>query len=102
MNRPAGGPDPAATNLVNLANVASLEGDYGEAAQRYREALAIYSEHGNRLDGASVLHNLGLLAMRRGDYAAAVRVLAEARGIYCRYRPFAEANATRDDPDMAL
>src|SRR2546425_11629264 len=56
-NRGADRAEPAATNLVNLANVASLEGEYAEAVARYREALGIYRAHENRLDAASVLHN---------------------------------------------
>ena len=41
------------SNLINLGNLSSLEGDYPRAAARYREALALYRAHGNRVDAAS-------------------------------------------------
>ena len=64
--------------LRQLGTIAEAEGDHGEAAGCYREALVLYIEAGDRAGAGSVWHNLGILAQASGDYAEAERCFAQA------------------------
>ena len=48
-----------ATNLVNLAGLASLEGEFATAEANYREALGIWRTGELYAEAASALHGLG-------------------------------------------
>jgi CHAT domain-containing protein len=77
----------ASVTLVNLGNIATLEGNNEEAAARYREALAIRLQIGDTLEAASALHMMGVIAFERGDYPTAVRNLSQATEIVQRLGP---------------
>jgi hypothetical protein len=67
---------------VNLAGLAALSGEFGEAEAYYREALAIWQNQELWSDAASALDGLGTLEMRRGDYPAAKTALRKALSLY--------------------
>ncbi len=58
----------------NEAVVAHLQGRYGDALQRYQEALGILTRVGNRRFLARVAHNLGELYAHVGEVARARRL----------------------------
>jgi DNA-binding NtrC family response regulator len=58
----------------NEAVVAHLQGRYGDALQRYQEALGILTRVGNRRFLARVAHNLGELYAHVGEIARARRL----------------------------
>jgi DNA-binding NtrC family response regulator len=58
----------------NEAVVAHLQGRYGDALQRYQEALGILTRVGNRRFLARVAHNLGELYVHVGEVARARRL----------------------------
>ncbi|MDQ6872791.1 MAG: CHAT domain-containing tetratricopeptide repeat protein, partial [Gemmatimonadota bacterium] len=95
MNRQYDRMANAATNLTNLANIASLTADYEEAIGLYGEALSIYRARGARVDAAFVLRNIGLLEMRRGDYPRAQTLMHEALGTYEMTGPVIDMVGTR-------
>ncbi len=64
--------------LRQLGTIAEAEGDHGEAAGCYREALVLYIEAGDRAGAGGVWHSLGILAQAGGDYAEAERCFAQA------------------------
>ena len=102
LNRRDGRDDVAATNLVNLAGLASLAGEFTRAEALYRDALATWRAHESWADAAVALHGLGQLELRRGDYPAARMALREALGIYARTGPIAEELGVRRDLAGAL
>ena len=80
---------------MNLAGLASLDGDFARAEALYRDALATWRSHEQWADAADALHGLGQLELRRGDYPAARAALGEALVIYDRTGPLASALAVR-------
>jgi tetratricopeptide (TPR) repeat protein len=80
---------------VNLAGLASLEGDFERAESLYRDALSTWRDVGAWADAADALHGLGQLELRRGDYPAARAALNEALSILDRTGPLADALAVR-------
>ncbi|MGX9886635.1 tetratricopeptide repeat protein, partial [Streptomyces sp. NPDC002276] len=61
----------AATCIHQLGIIAQERGDYQQAEERYRAALTIKEELGNRPGIASSYHQLGIIAQLRGDYQQA-------------------------------
>ena len=84
-------------SMVNLANLATLRGDYATAGTLYRDALAIRRTASERAREAPVLHNLGLLGLRRGDYVAARDALVQAIAIFDETGPATDAITARTD-----
>jgi CHAT domain-containing protein len=97
LNRRASRDEPAAINLINLGNLASLVGDYPHTDAHYGEALALYRASANRVGEASVLHDLGLLELQRGDFHAALALLSQSLTIYSVTGPTTEELAVRRD-----
>jgi predicted ATPase/Tfp pilus assembly protein PilF len=64
--------------LDQLGLVATYEGGYDQADQRFRESLAIYREHGSDDGTARSCIYLGMLAFTRGDYPEARRLFGES------------------------
>ena len=58
-----------------LGNLASLQGNYEEAREFYKQSLEITERLGDQSGRATSLHNLGILAQDQGNYE-------EARGLY--------------------
>jgi CHAT domain-containing protein len=102
LNRNEGRDEVAATNLVNLAGLASLSGDFGRADAQYRDALAIWQAHEAWADAAAAWHGLGQVDIRRGDYPAAQTALREALSVYERTGPVSAELAVRRDLAGAL
>src|SRR5207249_9547685 len=102
INRREGRDDVAATNLVNLAGLASLDGDFARAERLYRDALSTWRAREQWADAADALHGLGQLELRRGDYPAARTALGEALAIFDRTGPLASALAVRQALASAL
>ncbi|MFD3621071.1 tetratricopeptide repeat protein [Streptomyces sp. NPDC058676] len=61
----------AAAYIHQLGIIAQKRGDYAQAEERYRAALTILEELGDRSGIASSYHQLGIIAELRGDYAQA-------------------------------
>jgi tetratricopeptide (TPR) repeat protein/DNA-binding SARP family transcriptional activator len=80
--------------LTNLGVVHLRQGRYQQAAEHYREALALFRETGDRVGEARTLTHLGLVNWRQGRYQQAAERHAQA---LTRYRETAnrvgEANA---------
>jgi len=96
-NRRSGRASVASDNMVNLANLATRQGDYITAGRLYRDALDIRRTASERAREAPVLHSLGLLELRRGDYLAARDALTQAIAIYDETGPRADAVTARTD-----
>ncbi|MFF3457122.1 tetratricopeptide repeat protein [Streptomyces sp. NPDC002730] len=64
---PTGSP-VAAAYMHQLGVIAEMRGEYREAEQHYRTALATAEELGNRASIATTYHQLGTLAQLRGEY----------------------------------
>ena len=75
--------------MVNLAGVATIEGDFPSALRLYRDALAVWRAREEWASAAHALHGLGQLELRRGDYPAARDALEEALATYERTGPLA-------------
>jgi len=75
--------------LINLGEIARLEGHLDDAAVLYEQALAVEETHA---PGRSMVHfNLSIVANERGDYAAACRHLREtAREARAQRSPYLE------------
>lgn len=67
--------------LQNLADVASLLGEFEAMTRSARESLAICREIGDRWGMESALNNLGVASYHQGDYAEAERLYRESLGI---------------------
>ena len=61
-----------------LGLVAEQRGDFAEAERRYRAALAVYSDSGERQNQAIVLNSLGDVAQQQTKYAEAEQYYREA------------------------
>ncbi|KOG29364.1 hypothetical protein AQJ84_04525 [Streptomyces resistomycificus] len=61
----------AAAYIHQLGIIAQKRADYAQAEERYRAALTILEELGDRASIASSYHQLGTIAQLRGDYAQA-------------------------------
>lgn len=57
-------------------------GNYDEAADMYRQALALYRAIGNRLGEANALDNLGCVCMSTGDHAQAADLQGQALTLF--------------------
>jgi DNA-binding SARP family transcriptional activator/Tfp pilus assembly protein PilF len=69
------------TALTNLGVIYWTWGRYGEAAGRFRQALAVTRDCGDRLEEARALHNLGGIHWQWGRTGQAVRFLQQALAI---------------------
>ena len=87
----------AATNLVNLAGLASLTGELVRAESLYHEALGTWRAHAQWTDAADALRGLGQLDLRRGDYPAARSELARALAAYEQSGLLDDVLAVRQD-----
>ena len=58
---------------MNLGSVAQLQGNCGEALERYRQSYEVAQRFGGIRESAQVLHNLGRLLAANNDLAAAKR-----------------------------
>lgn len=67
-----------ATGNRMLGVVAEQRGDLAEAERRYRAALAVYRDLGERENQASVLNDLGGIARQQAKYAEAEQYYREA------------------------
>jgi tetratricopeptide (TPR) repeat protein len=67
-----------ATALNGAGNLASDQGEYGQAEVLYAQALALRRELGDKRGIAGSLSNLAGVAERRGDYGRAVPLFEEA------------------------
>jgi predicted ATPase/class 3 adenylate cyclase len=67
-----------ATALNGAGNLASDQGEYGQAEVLYEQALALRRELGDTRGIAGSLSNLAGVAERRGDYGRAVPLFEEA------------------------
>ena len=79
--RVTGPPCEVAFCLHNLADVASLLGDYETMTRSARESLVIFRQIGDRWGMESALNNLGVASYHQGDYAEAERLYRESLGI---------------------
>jgi non-specific serine/threonine protein kinase len=61
--------------------LAYLQGDYAQAEPRHREALALWTQLGNRRGVSSALNSLGSIANARGDLSAARGLFEDALSI---------------------
>lgn len=68
--------------LNDLGIQADDEGDYGEATERYAEALALHRCIGNRTNEGGTLSNLGYAEMALGDYDSACARFNDARALF--------------------
>ena len=74
-----------ATALKGAGSLALLQGEYGQAAALYEEALALFRALGDGQGVAGSLTNLGIVADRQGNYAQAA-ALFEAAVVLARER----------------
>src|SRR5207237_10739510 len=63
LNRRDGRDDVAATNLVNLAGLASVDGDFAQAERLYRDALATWRAREEGAGAAAPLPGPGQLQL---------------------------------------
>ena len=72
-------PSPARARALDWAGIlAQQQGDYAEAAARFRASLAVHRELGHERGVAAGLHGLGNLAALRGDLAEAAALYEES------------------------
>ncbi|WP_280382751.1 ATP-binding protein [Nocardia wallacei] len=71
-----------ANTLTNLGIMRQLTGNFADAADLHRQALALYRELGNRLGQANALGNLGIVHQRTGDHTDAADLQQQALGLY--------------------
>jgi len=71
-----------AAALNNLGNVHWQLGDYGQAADDYRGALALRRATGDRAGEAAALNNLGVIEWHLGHYEASAAYYAQALPIH--------------------
>jgi tetratricopeptide (TPR) repeat protein len=57
------------------------QGEYGQAAALYEEALALFRALGDTQSIAVALENLGMLAFQQGEYRRAAALIEESLGI---------------------
>ncbi|NIN70174.1 MAG: tetratricopeptide repeat protein, partial [Anaerolineae bacterium] len=67
---PADAPQEEAFALNNLGDVDRVQGDYAQANQFHRRALAIYQEIGDQSGVARSLNHLGIGAASLGEFRA--------------------------------
>ncbi|GAA4250245.1 tetratricopeptide repeat protein [Dactylosporangium darangshiense] len=68
--------------IHQLGTLAHRLGDYAEAEQRYRQALAIFEQRGEQSNRASTYLVLGMLAHDRGGYSEAEQRYRQALVIF--------------------
>lgn len=78
LRRAVGNLHGVATSLGNLANIASMNGRFDQAAQNLAQARQINERLGDRAGLAAVDNELGLLAEERGDYPEALAAFRRA------------------------
>ncbi|MFM8980572.1 MAG: ATP-binding protein [Planctomycetia bacterium] len=101
-----------AISLLNLGNMAFLEGAHAQAGGFYEESLALYRDLGNRWGVANCQMNLGLVHLAAGRPAEALRVFHEAmalsaaigdrEGIALGHENIAQAQVALGQPAEAL
>ena len=70
--------DLRATALKRAGSLALLQGEYGQAAALFEEALALFRALGDRHGAAGSLTNLGIVAHRQGKHAHAAALFEAA------------------------
>ncbi len=71
-----------ATFITNLGVIYSNWGNVGAAEEKYREALAIYQQVGNKPGIAKIYSNIGLISRVRRDFDSSETHLNQALDIY--------------------
>ena len=75
--------DPLRANAISsLGDVHVMLAEYGEARERYEQALPIYREIGDRLGEANALFGLGDVHVKLAEYETARPYYAQAQPIY--------------------
>jgi tetratricopeptide (TPR) repeat protein len=83
--------------IQEIGKIAQVQGNYGEAEQRYRHSLEIFASIGDD-DGVSRCHHrLGILAQARGDYAEAERRYQQSLDLLGQYAGSVAADPARPD-----
>ena len=59
--------------------------EYAEARQNYQQALAIFTEFGDRYSQASIYHSLGIVAQELREYAEARQNYQQALAIFIEF-----------------
>ena len=62
------------------------QGNYGQAAKTYEEALAFVQERGYRFHIAFYFYSLGILDWFQGKYSQAIEQISDSHSIFSRYR----------------
>ena len=97
LRRQVGNLRGVATSLRNLANVASMSGDFSGAASNLAEARELNERLGDRAGLAAVDNELGLLAEEQGNYPDALAAFRRAlQGWQGVEDPHGEAEALND------
>ncbi len=65
--------------LYNLANMAQVRGDQGEAARLFKEALVLSAQLGEKRNSAHGLEGLAWVATRRGNWGRAATLWGAAQ-----------------------
>ncbi len=73
---------PRALALTSAGNLAYSQGDFGQAAALYEEALVLERELGDKQRIAISLNNLGVVADSLGEYKRAVGLYGESLAVY--------------------
>jgi CHAT domain-containing protein len=100
-NRRHGYRSQEALNLVGLADVAMLAGEYSQAADLLAEALDALGDIDDRFREAEVSHRSGLLDLRRGAYGYAAATLSQAAARYESAARLADAAEASLDASIA-
>jgi tetratricopeptide (TPR) repeat protein len=106
------GSEKAARFSGQIGNIAFQRGDYDQAQERFRKALAILERLGDRAGMATSYHQLGVIAQRRGDYDQALdwyrqaltidEELGDRAGMATSYHQLGMIAERRGDYDQAL
>lgn len=86
--------DGESRSLLNLANLALIQGDYDKAHDLYERCLILVQQVGSEPMRATSLANLGMVARFRGNYSDSIAWLEQSMEISSATDPLAEA-ATR-------